>query len=445
MRSSYSGFVAAAITSFCLLSIAPLANAGTLSDGGAPPAPENLALNSDSVVLPKAYNGKQYFATGIPAKVGKVRQIAVGSSHTCAIQRTNSQVVCWGWNGNNRVASGNKLKGIVAISGSANHTCGFNLAGKAYCWGWNAYEQASVPRDLPPVYKIAAGYMQTCAILRTTYKIRCWGGGQKPDPNVMFSDVSVGLAGGCGVQYATNNVICWGSSARNAKSTPAAVGSSVYLSVGVLNGCVIQRQGLRPKCWGYNSDGQIRPPANAQHMWGISLGTGHACGVTYDRGQTLRCWGSNLYGQLDHPQGLSGVRSVSSGWLHSCAIKQDYSAVCWGHNARGRVTGIAPAIPASNNLSHSTAWPIFAPFAYCSSSCKKGAANSYQGGWSSATWRSPQKSSGLVLGTMPGSFVRFGTTTVKGYKDRILRIGYSWRFIKDSRKSYSYQIVLMLV
>jgi hypothetical protein len=296
------------------------------------------------------------------------------------------------------------------------------------------------------VSSVSAGYLQTCVILRVSYKVRCWGVGAKPDPNVMFSKISVGIAGGCGIQFGTSNLLCWGSSARRAKAAPAISSGIVSLSYGVLNGCVVQRSALTPVCWGYNSDGQTSVPSNSRHMWGISLGTAHACGITYDQGQTIHCWGSNLYGQTDYPRGLTQVRSVTSGWVHSCAIKHDYTAVCWGNTTYGRVTGAGSAGKINSPISFSTSWPAVSYTVTCGSKgCRKGIRNSGSFINKLAVWRGVHNASALPLGSPSGSFARFSKVRVTGKPDKNMSFAYSWLITKNAKKnSWAVQYALML-
>ncbi len=79
----------------------------------------------------------------------------------------------------------------------------------------------------------------------------------------------------------------------------------------------------------------------------ISVGSGHACGVTTNG--ALKCWGANDFGELgtgsSSPSNVpvavsglsSGVRSVSAGADHTCAVLNSGALQCWGDNTSGQL------------------------------------------------------------------------------------------------------------
>ena len=204
-----------------------------------------------------------------PASVGDVevgavvRQLALGSAHTCALLETGA-VRCWGRGSEGQLGYGNtdnvgdedtpESAGNVAIGAAVEqiaagneHTCARISDGRVRCWGSGAHGRlgqgntedigddefpASVSTiDIGgPVRQIAAGGRHTCALLETG-AVRCWGQGEfgqlgygntdnvgDEDAPESAGDVDVGgpvraiTAGGahtCAL-LESGNVRCWG-------------------------------------------------------------------------------------------------------------------------------------------------------------------------------------------------------------------------------------------
>ncbi len=132
--------------------------------------------------------------------------IEAGTRHTCALL-DNDSVKCWGSYGNQTISSSTTLalnggitnitNGIVDLGSKtavkltgAGHTCALLNDETVKCWGINDEGQigggvASTGRVLRSsvgdpvsglaVLDIAAGWDHTCAILKTTNEVKCWG------------------------------------------------------------------------------------------------------------------------------------------------------------------------------------------------------------------------------------------------------------------------------
>jgi len=121
---------------------------------------------------------------------GRVIQIAVGGSHTCALMASGG-VKCWGSDDNGQLGnvapngfdgiSPTPLdvtdlgSGVTQITAGYTHTCAVMANGGVKCWGFNAYGQLgdstatskSTPVDvigLSGVAQITAGWGHTCAV-----------------------------------------------------------------------------------------------------------------------------------------------------------------------------------------------------------------------------------------------------------------------------------------
>jgi alpha-tubulin suppressor-like RCC1 family protein len=129
------------------------------------------------------------------------------------------------------------------------------------------------------------------------------------------------------------------------------------MSLGTGHGCAITAAGL--KCWGLNDHGQtgddtaspVLYPAAVDGIGGtviqVSTGAAHTCAAT-QAGSAL-CWGDNASGQVTGasttdqvapvaPSGISGlVRETAAGGVHSCARTASGAVYCWGGNTVGQV------------------------------------------------------------------------------------------------------------
>ena len=205
---------------------------------------------------------------------GSVRQIGLGTAHTCALLDSGT-VRCWGANGRGQLGYGHtrvvgddeapasagdvQIGGpVVQVAAGDAHTCALLAGGSVRCWGFagsgrlgyaNAQnigddEHPAVAGDVAlggTAVEISAGSEHTCARLQGG-AVRCWGSGVMAalgygnltsigDDELPFSvgDVDVGgpvsrISAGsrhtCAL-LTTGSVRCWGAVAFNAMGLPA--------------------------------------------------------------------------------------------------------------------------------------------------------------------------------------------------------------------------------
>ena len=235
---------------------------------------------------------------------------------------------------------------FAQVSAGGDHTCGLDLAGRAYCWGQNQSGQlgdgTKTIRTTPVAVSgglvfssISAGSGTTCAVAVDGAPF-CWGanalgqvgdggplGGTFTVPNrvvigLSATRVSVGLQYACAMTTAGQGY-CWGgqtaSGAAVQTSTPLAMAGSLsigWLSAGASHGCDVTTQN-QIYCWGNNGSGQlgvvggtsVRPVLAANGLKAIEvvsagIGTGsgaHTCAVSVNR-MTVYCWRQNDVGQV---------------------------------------------------------------------------------------------------------------------------------------------------
>ncbi len=141
------------------------------------------------------------------AALGIVKQLAVSGTHSCAL-RDDGRVLCWGYNREgqlgNSTTSGNfnanpvpalvdnAALGIVKqLALGSSHSCALRDDGRVFCWGTNHEGQlgnsttsgSSTPNPVPAlvdnatlgiVKQLALGNFHSCA-LRDDGRVLCWG------------------------------------------------------------------------------------------------------------------------------------------------------------------------------------------------------------------------------------------------------------------------------
>ncbi|HEY0841023.1 MAG TPA: Ig-like domain-containing protein, partial [Vulgatibacter sp.] len=289
------------------------------------------------------------------------KSIAAGEHHTCGVD-LNSQVYCWGSNGDLQLGlvgvSGSPTPNLVSqdpfgfVGAQYRGVCAANPQGHPYCWGFNSGDhelghpstsksevplEVSAPAGEPllEVVELQGGWYNTCA-LTTDSRLYCWG-------------------------YNGFGQLGNGSTASSALPVEVFPGSTVEAySVGEHFGCAIA--GGTTYCWGRSVSGNLGTsssanvpsptpiPAGGLNFVAIACGEGHACALD-DVGQAW-CWGSNGSGQLGRPGGdsLTPVQvdggltfaSIHASKSQTCAVATDGSLWCWGSNWNGRL-GIGPS------------------------------------------------------------------------------------------------------
>jgi alpha-tubulin suppressor-like RCC1 family protein len=206
-----------------------------------------------------------------------VTQLAAGGGFTCALLSTGS-VRCWGANefgqlgyghtnrvgdtpGNTPAIAGDALIGapVVGIAAGHSHACAVLNTGNIRCWGDGAFGKlgygntnnvgstsANTPAiagDVPvgaAVAQISASTWHTCAVLRTTGSLRCWGSGSAG----CLGYGSEAHVGGASV-----------SLPRDIGNVPTG-GAITLVAAGYERTCALYGAG-NIRCWGWNDVGQL--------------------------------------------------------------------------------------------------------------------------------------------------------------------------------------------
>lgn len=238
----------------------------------------------------------------------RFRQVTAASSHTCGVT-TDNRAYCWGYNGSGQLGNGTwsidpRLSPVAVlgqhqfrqVSGGVEHTCGVTTDNRAYCWGRNGYGQigdsTEVAQRLSPTRvagtrqwrQVDAGFVHTCGV-NLANRAFCWGRGLEGQlgngKTYLKSFWPRAVAGGLSVERVTagrwhtcgettsNQAYCWGSNRENygqlgdgatiGRLTPVAVRGGLFfgqLSAGAFHTCGRTSSAVT-YCWGYNAAGQL--------------------------------------------------------------------------------------------------------------------------------------------------------------------------------------------
>lgn len=320
-------------------------------------------------------------STPLPVdSVSGVKQMAGGSSHTCALLADGKHISCWGANVGGTLGRGTRVVSDVPIKVASatafqslslgqNHSCAVDATGALTCWGSNEYRQylektflaSGMPTAVPDgagTTRAATGDAHSC-VLNGAGQVRCWGGGQYgnlgnaqsqyiQDTPVTFigtpaTDIGAGNFVTCAL-LASKEIACTGlvDSLRLGSDTG---GNNISTAVN------ITAPGTpSPGDAGAEAGPPPPPPLGATKM---SVGRGHSCALR--AGGIATCWGSNGAGEcgvggngatlpVDVPT-LSGLTDIAAGGGHTCAVLGDGSVRCWGANDHGQTTGGMPEGP----------------------------------------------------------------------------------------------------
>ena len=239
---------------------------------------------------------------------GEVKQISASYAHSCALL-TNGNVRCWGWGAYGRLGYGNTddigdnespaSAGDVNVGGTVkqialgtDHSCALLTNGNVRCWGKSnssglGYantdnigddESPASAGDVDlggPVKEISAGQYYTCALL-TSGSVRCWGSG------------TYGRLG-----YSNTNDIGDNEMPSSAGDVNIGTGSVKSIASGGRHSCVLLTGG-NVRCWGYGADGRLgysntnnigdnESPVSAGNVnigfsvQGLAMGKAHSC------------------------------------------------------------------------------------------------------------------------------------------------------------------------
>jgi hypothetical protein len=181
-------------------------------------------------------------------------KLAIGTSHACALRKSNGTARCWGSIDQALVPAG----AFVDIVAAADHTCALDAAGAITCWGQD-YRMGGATPPAGTFKKLSGSPFLFCG-LRDTGALVCWG------------------------SYVSG---IYGNMAGN--GTPHDFGGSyVDLAAGSGKACGIDANHV-VHCVGFGH-GSDDPLEGAMYTK-IAFGSGHSCAIDVDG--EARCFGSS--------------------------------------------------------------------------------------------------------------------------------------------------------
>jgi hypothetical protein len=184
-----------------------------------------LVVRPDGTVL--AWGDKRFGQTDVPAGLGGVIAIAVGSgarsAHALAL-RADGTVVGWGDNTFKQASPPADLSNVVAIAAGELHSLALTEDGRVLAWGNSTSPAGAVPDNLAPVKAIASGANFNVALLRDG-RLTAWGlndAGQCQVPQVSVQVVGIAAGSRHAVaRLANGKVITWGDNAVKQCDAPS--------------------------------------------------------------------------------------------------------------------------------------------------------------------------------------------------------------------------------
>lgn len=171
-------------------------------------------------------------ALAVPTFADGVHGIATGAAFSCAINATDSTVVCWGnqdwYTPSYPPAVPTSLGAVKQITAGTGHVCAVPESGGVRCWGRNVESQAPTVTSFN-VSQVACGDLITCTRHNNDFSVTCYGLGtspESPDPPASLGavwDIDVGRSFGCAIESVDRSVVCWGADAPPTAGLPAAV------------------------------------------------------------------------------------------------------------------------------------------------------------------------------------------------------------------------------
>lgn len=249
---------------------------------------------------------------------------------------------------------------ISHVSVGAGHVCVLRTDNAVYCWGDNTAgklgDGTTINRESPVridalphspqlfVTQVAAGEVQTCALLNTG-AVYCWGANGARE-----------LGNGTAVDRSLTPVQTLALAADGGTEPFVAT----VISVGGKHTCAIGPD-KRAYCWGENQSGNHGGQCGVDPMLAddvpvatevaglegvVEIGAGDEFTCARKDDKSLWCWGANGQGELGNgtiadsfrPVNVGGISSVSSlavGDESSCARRADSSVWCWGYGGSG--------------------------------------------------------------------------------------------------------------
>ncbi len=339
-----------------------------------------------------------------------IRQLALGTHHSCALVGSEGTVYCWGRNSSGQLGDGSTsfrafaepvlapegaeddtLTGVTYLSAGRNHTCAVTRDERAVCWGQERFGSLGRGEGTSPDDSVTRpGY-----VLQQGTNNQHLAGVKATALGNTFSCFSLGAGITCtgrALGQLGNGTIEPDVDRAGPVLSPVHEGEDWALPVLAMTNAAFSQCALasagRVACWGIGRNGQVgrgdfnlsnpvpgfvRNSDDTDMLFGVrhlSAAWTHICATTED--DKAWCWGWNRHHTLgatleadnlgseginaalpvavrDPATGepLTAIDRVVPGFEHTCALMRDKRVLCWGSNSYGELGhGTPSSVPA---------------------------------------------------------------------------------------------------
>ena len=248
----------------------------------------------------------------------------------CGI-KANGHYACWGGQILHPPLIFNSLQ-IKDIAGNGRYYCGIDTNDVLHCWGsLSGVASEDVIPDMGAVKSVSVGDSTSCAIDKND-RLRCWGDLPKQVSRTSdlgsFASVSAASGLACAIDF-SGKIQCWGAYVAMA---PEINEAGPYKLISTYDaGCAVNLQGLL-KCYRLSSlAGKIRPLPNLTPMKDVKVGYGYGCGVSLEGKLSCFVTDGNPRDYASPPTALGIVTHLSLGTFDACAVNDQHDLNCWAY------------------------------------------------------------------------------------------------------------------
>jgi hypothetical protein len=242
-----------------------------------------------------------------PTNLGEVSYLATGNRQACAIERNLGKLVCWGEGANSNQIPAD-LGPIKQISlGTGSIICAITTTDYLKCWGYKSPTISAEEKSL----QVSAGYDSVCS-LNFAHKVDCWDSdSSKSNPLPQIKNPITKMQGdirkGCS-QTIINELHCWGYT-----DFPKSVWSGVLnFEFGPAGMCLQQ---IDIACYTpyINTPAIFRGRADQPFFWGqVSVGFSRICAVKISMTIACKDYSGSTNPRLNVPNPAPGVHKIKT-------------------------------------------------------------------------------------------------------------------------------------
>lgn len=224
-----------------------------------------------------------------------------------------------------------------SISGGRSYFCGLRSGNHTLlCWDTVSSNSSGsfqwrrlYSNYSGPLENLAVGHTQVCATVVGSGTVQCWRTNERPAPG-QFATITSGSGFSCGILKSTYRVRCWGMQPLVDRILNE-FGDMPMLSLvaGDSHVCGLNSTGF-VVCGGSNSSGQLSVPQGGPLEYsGLALGAEHSCAIRQSN-RSVVCWGGGGQFSVNVTAGISFELIVSGSNFTCGLVSGNFSVTCWG-------------------------------------------------------------------------------------------------------------------